>query len=385
MKLFIHLGEIFFQRGKYAYAYPPNMSFLNEVFNTQNEQFFCSSQFSSSIAYDSTKASSSVPIDSFIRAPNYNSSNDFIKRYIFNYKFRSELWSYLNIVKGLDAEIVWLRLPNIMSLYILIALYNRKTKFALHMCADAKNAWRSPKYKGVRRLIAFVMSFLIHSVLLFYAKKKNVVTFTTGSKLEKQFKNANRVIQLVDVDIEPSDVQPRRAVPRIVGFLGRIAEDKGVFDLVAVCEELMAKRQCDLALKIAGTGPDVGRLQAKTEGSANVELLGYVKNSDTKQFFSEIDVLVVPSKNQYEGFPRVILEAWAHDVPVIISDVGGISAFAKNGVNSLIYKAGDRRKLLEALEQFLTQDTPILIDGETKAISSKKYWAEVARHELQKI
>jgi hypothetical protein len=40
---------------------------------------------------------------------------------------------------------------------------------------------------------------------------------------------------------------------------------------------------------------------------------------------------------------------------------------------------------LKALERFLQQDTPILIDQDTKGFSSKKYWSEVARHELQKI
>ena len=57
-----------------------------------------------------------------------------------------------------------------------------------------------------------------------------------------------------------------------------------------------------------------------------------------------------------EGFPRVIMEGWAHKKPVIVSQVGGVKAFVKNAENGLIFTPGNQSELLIALESLLKDD-----------------------------
>ena len=61
----------------------------------------------------------------------------------------------------------------------------------------------------------------------------------------------------------------------------------------------------------------------------NVTYCGF--QSDMKEFYRQIKVVLVPSQVQ-EGFPRIILEAAANGIPAIANDTGGISEALGEGV-----------------------------------------------------
>ena len=77
--------------------------------------------------------------------------------------------------------------------------------------------------------------------------------------------------------------------------------------------------------------------------------MGGFVNADVQNIFREIDVLVVPSI-WYENAPLVIQEAFLSRTPVIASRIGGIPELVKDGVNGLLFDAGDPRDLKAKLE-----------------------------------
>ena len=117
----------------------------------------------------------------------------------------------------------------------------------------------------------------------------------------------------------------------IVGFVGRLVEEKGLGDLLA------ALRLCppDVSLLIAGEGP----LQSTLEAAAavpggRIRLLGQLDPSTLPAMMNAVDVLAVPSRSLprwKEQFGRVIIEAHACGVPVIGSTSGAIPNVVRDG------------------------------------------------------
>ncbi|WP_244406385.1 glycosyltransferase [Thioalkalivibrio sp. K90mix] len=109
---------------------------------------------------------------------------------------------------------------------------------------------------------------------------------------------------------------------KIVGAAGRLVPLKGFLSLVPMLRRLLDKG-LDVEVRLAGTGPEGPAIRALAEKynvSDRFVFLGSV--GEMSEFYRTLDVFVVPSIR--EPFGLVALEASAHGLPVIGSDVDGI-------------------------------------------------------------
>ena len=99
---------------------------------------------------------------------------------------------------------------------------------------------------------------------------------------------------------------------------------------------------------VAGEGP----LAAAIREEPHVRMLGWVPRAEMADFWSQLDVMVLPSltdgKKWVEQFGRVLVEAMAAGVPVVGSDAGRIPDTV--GDAGLIFPEGDAPALREALD-----------------------------------
>lgn len=102
-------------------------------------------------------------------------------------------------------------------------------------------------------------------------------------------------------------------------FLGRLTSEKGLDVLLRALAPA-----CGLdGLLVVGDGPERPGLEAAAAASrVPVRFVGY--HEDVSPFLAAGDVFVQPSRS--EGLPFSLLEAMAHALPVICSDVGGMAA-----------------------------------------------------------
>jgi glycosyltransferase involved in cell wall biosynthesis len=84
--------------------------------------------------------------------------------------------------------------------------------------------------------------------------------------------------------------------------------------------------------------------------------LGYTKPED---FFRRIDVLVVPSL-WHEPFGRVVIEAYAHGVPVIASNRGGLPELVEQAQTGFLFNPNRPDDLTVKLQRCI--DKPRIID-----------------------
>ncbi|HWR59802.1 MAG TPA: glycosyltransferase family 4 protein [Thermodesulfovibrionales bacterium] len=81
-------------------------------------------------------------------------------------------------------------------------------------------------------------------------------------------------------------------------------------------------------------------LRTVAQGDSRIEFKGSYNFNEVEAILRDIDVVIVPSI-WYENAPLTITTSLAYGIPVITSDVGGMSEMIKDGKNGLTFKAGD--------------------------------------------
>lgn len=70
-------------------------------------------------------------------------------------------------------------------------------------------------------------------------------------------------------------------------------------------------------------------------------------------WYAQANLLLLPSLS--EGFPNVVLEAWAHGCPVLVSDRGDLPRIVEDGRNGLVARLDEPAGLERALRRALSQ------------------------------
>jgi len=111
--------------------------------------------------------------------------------------------------------------------------------------------------------------------------------------------------------------------PPLIGYIGRLSEEKGVQHFAQALPAIFSDRQ-DLCAFIAGDGPLKDSIVVSLqEGiAANVDLLGWISHDDLPRYLNQLRLLVLPSYT--EGLPNIMLEAMACGTPVLATPVGAI-------------------------------------------------------------
>ena len=131
-----------------------------------------------------------------------------------------------------------------------------------------------------------------------------------------------------------------------LGYIGRLSPTKGV-DLVL--KTLKNSLVDDAELYIAGEGEETYETYLKdTYPFPAVHYLGFVK---PEKLFAQINVLLVPSL-WHEPLPRTVFEAYAHGVPVIGSNRGGIPEIIDEGETGFLFEPDQPKSLEEAVKRF---------------------------------
>ena len=120
----------------------------------------------------------------------------------------------------------------------------------------------------------------------------------------------------------------------IVGFCGRLVRDKGVTELVGAIK-LLKEQHPEIPIKLFVVGflekrdalPDETVKFLKE--SKDVIFTGRVEYSEIQNYYTVMDTFVLPSYR--EGFPTVVLEAAAMNLPLIVSrSTGCIDSIIEN-------------------------------------------------------
>jgi glycosyltransferase involved in cell wall biosynthesis len=165
--------------------------------------------------------------------------------------------------------------------------------------------------------------------------------------------------------------RPRQNEQPVVVCVANLIAYKGHKTLLEAAEEL-TRRTRDWSLLLIGDGPERDWIEHEIERrrlTGVVTLLG--RRTDVGSLLDRADVAVLPSYT--EGLPNAVLEAMAHGVPVVATDVGGTSSLLSTGAGILV-PPRDANALATALRAML-QDPQLRTRAgrEGKAVVATRY------------
>jgi len=162
--------------------------------------------------------------------------------------------------------------------------------------------------------------------------------------------NPDLVSERDRTDVRAALACPEKAL--LVGFVGRIARDKGIEELVAAWRSLRTEYP-ELHLIMVGPFEQETPVASETveliESDPRIYRLGWIH--DMPRIYAALDLVVLPSYR--EGFPYVPLEAAAMGLPVVATRVGGCEDVVVDGKTGTLIPPRDATALEEALRAYL--------------------------------
>lgn len=204
--------------------------------------------------------------------------------------------------------------------------------------------------------------------------------------------SANRSLSIPNMIEVPQEfkelIKPPFAKKTRLGSLGRLAEEKN-YDKVIRAIKILKEQNIEVEFSIGGVGVE----QKKLENLAielgvenNLKILGWV--DDKKEFFSNIDIFILPSK--YETFGIAILDAMLYSTPIITSNSWGPDEIIEDGVTGLKISKDDDQQIVNLIAEAVIKLINNQELAKTMASNANKqffseYTAEIVSDKLYKI
>ncbi len=156
-------------------------------------------------------------------------------------------------------------------------------------------------------------------------------------------------------------------------IVGRLHPVKGIDVAIDAWEKVYA-HDPEIYLLIAGDGDSYAEYQSLIDASKakkRIVLVGMMENSEVKILMSKAQLLLLPSRS--EGLPAVCLEAGMASLPIVGSDVGGVSEVIDDEVNGYLVPPEDPVALA-------TKTIELLSDDEKRMRFGEKYHLKVVNN-----
>jgi glycosyltransferase involved in cell wall biosynthesis len=126
--------------------------------------------------------------------------------------------------------------------------------------------------------------------------------------------------------------------PRLV-FAGRFVVQKNTLTIIQILSQL---KDLDWRCAMLGDGPLFEEVKREIEQNGmqdRFELSGWITPDDVLEWFSESDILFMPSLS--EGLPVVGVQALAKGLALVVSDIGGFKDLVDEGINGHLIEYND--------------------------------------------
>lgn len=216
-----------------------------------------------------------------------------------------------------------------------------------HPCTDCVGrllAWPAVVHACVRgsraQSAVAVTTLTVHRALGTF--RHGIEAYVAGTSFQRQLMVAGGLpaerIHVVPNFLEP-DPGPGHGPRTGVLYVGRLAEEKGIATL------LRAAKLIPGSLTVIGDGP-LAPMVHEAAAAGHVKYLGPLWSGEMRDQLRSAAALTVPSI-WYEGFPMIVVEAYAAGTPVIASRIGSLATIVEEGVTGLLAAPGDADQLGE--------------------------------------
>ena len=260
-----------------------------------------------------------------------------------------------------ECDVIHLRVPTPAAIFAFRTARSMGKPVFLLVVGDYEALLPHLPYRGVKKslfraYVAFEEWALRHMT-------SRALTFTNGASLRKKHeRDGGRIIETKTTTLSEQDIATRIDIgstsPIRALTVSRIDPRKGLRTLPAAIQQLAAAG-VELSLDIVG--PTIGligdderdaiRRDAQLRGVADrVRLVGAVPLDQLMSKYRDYDIFILPTQPG-EGIPRVLLEAMANGLPIVTTDVSGITSLVTDEVNGLLIPDSSAGAIVSAVRR----------------------------------
>ena len=167
-------------------------------------------------------------------------------------------------------------------------------------------------------------------------------------------------------------------------FVGRIAKEKGIFDLLDIWK-LVTNEKKNAKLLIIGSGIELTKLKTEAANAKLENNIAFEKQCDDEKLFSLLKsskVFIFPSL--FEGWGIAVAEALACGIPVVAYDIPALREVFGKCRSVFLAPVKDKKRMAQTLLELLSAKNEKL--GEISAKYAEKFeWADIAQTDLEAI
>lgn len=262
------------------------------------------------------------------------------------------LWSTIHLIHSVRPDVVNASTPKAGLLGMIAARICRVPKrvyVVRGLRFESLSGWRRTVFRWLERLSTTCANDVVYNSpsLRAVAEKERSVRRGRGKVLGAGSGNGIDVARFGDL---PTRAGARAALgleagATVIGFVGRLTHDKGIVDLVHVCDHASAGTMLLIVGDFEDGDPVPWETRHRIESAEHIVHVPWV--DDTRTVYRAMDVLAFPSYR--EGLPNVPLEAQLCGVPVVAYAATGTLDAVFAGPPNQIVPVGERSSLAAAL------------------------------------
>src|SRR5690554_4096935 len=349
-KLVIYYGDLIHKDNSKYFCKPGLGRFIDEMSKYYNEILYCAPV----INLTTNLKNSLYEIKSKnIDFQELSKGGSFISSIIHKRKIINEIKEYSKKWNSCD---IYLRWPTPLTYNVYKIVKKTNSPKLLHIVGDTREIILSAgKYRGISKLLALL--YINNEERQIKKIIKNNKTLVNGNGLSRLYKGMeSNVEEIRSATLSTKEILFNKTSeksfkkPNLI-YVGVLKKEKGLIHLL---ESLSILKQYfnDIHLNIVGDGPEKENLKFYVENNSlsnNVTFHGYIPlGKELFDLYNSSNIFVLPSVS--EGTPRVLIEAMAHGIPVIATQVGGVPFTISNGKNGILIKPEDSRSIFNAVK-----------------------------------
>lgn len=221
----------------------------------------------------------------------------------------------------------------------------------------------------------FPKKSIFHKLMLKYSLNKATSILSTSKAMAMETnKYTAKHIKITPFGVDTNIFKPLKEKELnddkfVIGTIKLLSPKYGIDFLLKAFKQLKDSVQdIDVVLHIAGNGPEEKNLKKLAEElgiSEYVSWLGFISQDKVVEELNKLDVAVIPSILDSESFGVSAVEAQACEVPVVVTNVGGLTESTNPGESSIVVEPRNAGAIAKALKKLIN-------DKELRCVMGKK-------------
>ena len=253
----------------------------------------------------------------------------------------------IRLAKRVDIWIFFLDSHALLLPVVTAKLMNKKVIFAL-----AASLTKSVKLTGCTFTNVLVYSEAINF------KLSNCIILHSPNLIKEwsleKYRNKISIAHEYFLDFDKFKIKKKfNERDNLVGYIGRLSEEKGVFNFVKAIPEILGERG-EIKFLMGGDGQLRDKIEKYLEMenlNNKVKLAGWIPHNELPDYLNELKLLVIPSYT--ESGPIIALEAMACGTPILASRVGHVLNMIENGETGFIMENNSPEFIAENIKRAL--------------------------------